>query len=479
MYNGQIFALLGHNGAGKTTTISMLTGLLEPTQGMAEVMGIDIFNDMAEVRKHLGVCPQHDVLFEFLTPEDHLRLFATFKGTPADQVEEQVKKMLEDIDLYGQKDQLSKTLSGGQKRKLSVAIAMIGNSKVVMLDEPTSGMDTSARRRLWEMLKRNKQGRIVILTTHYMDEADILGDRIAIMAEGKVVCTGSSLFLKNRFGVGYNLVIAKKTRDPAPQIDKFINARITNVKKLQEVSSEISFQLPTSSSKQFKNFFEEFDQNLDSLGIRSYGVGITTLEEVFLKIGHGLEEDEEHQAIQEQTKTSVSKINETVVSDPEGNFMDNYSISNESSKSFFFLHFCALLRKRFLMQIRDRKTLAVDTIFPILLIIVGLALSTISFFKEGPPREMSPFIYTDTLDMVYNENSALINDKLQNLPEVDAFWKQTWQAMNSSHINLIKGVPITLKSDQDSDIFSQIKQLDQVAFDMVYDKDKPHEPFFG
>jgi ATP-binding cassette subfamily A (ABC1) protein 3 len=94
--------------------------------------------------------------------------------------------MLEDIDLTIVKDQISKTLSGGQKRKLSVAIAMIGDSKVVMLDEPTSGMDTAARRRLWEMLKKNKAGRIVILTTHYMDEADILGDRIAIMAEGKV-----------------------------------------------------------------------------------------------------------------------------------------------------------------------------------------------------------------------------------------------------------------------------------------------------
>lgn len=116
-------------------------------------------------------------------------------------------------------------------------------------------MDTSARRRLWDMLKKNKQGRIIILTTHYMDEADILGDRIAIMAEGKVVCTGSSLFLKNRFGVGYNLVIAKKTRFPAPQVDKFIMDNISNVKKMQEVSSEISYQLPTSSSKQFKNFF--------------------------------------------------------------------------------------------------------------------------------------------------------------------------------------------------------------------------------
>ena len=96
-----------------------------------------------------------------------------------------------------------------------------------------------------------------------MDEADILGDRIAIMAEGKVVCTGSSLFLKNRYGVGYNLVIAKKDRDLAPNIDKFIMERIDNVKKMQEVSSEISFQLPSTSSKQFKKFFEEFDQNLD------------------------------------------------------------------------------------------------------------------------------------------------------------------------------------------------------------------------
>ena len=93
---------------------------------------------------------------------------------------------------------------------------MIGDSKIVILDEPTSGMDTSSRRRLWDMLKANRNGRIVLLTTHYMDEADILGDRIAIMADGKIKCCGSSLFLKNRFGIGYNLIMAKKSRDPAP-----------------------------------------------------------------------------------------------------------------------------------------------------------------------------------------------------------------------------------------------------------------------
>ena len=217
---------------------------------------------------------------------------------------------------------------------------MIGDSKIVMLDEPTSGMDTSSRRRLWEMLKRNKQGRIVILTTHYMDEADILGDRISIMAEGKVQCTGSSLFLKNRFGVGYNLVIAKKSRDPAPQVDKFIMEKIDNVKKMQEVSSEISYQLPTSSSKQFKQFFQEFDENLDNLGIRSYGVGITTLEEVFLKIGHGVDMDEDEDKVSKETSPSKDMkagINNTNSVDPQEAILDEYSITNDQEPNPFCL----------------------------------------------------------------------------------------------------------------------------------------------
>lgn len=138
---------------------------------------------------------------------------------------------------------------------------MIGNSKVVILDEPSSGMDTSSRRRLWEMLKKNKQGKIIILTTHYMDEADILGDRICIMADGKIKCCGSSLFLKNRYGVGYNLVISKNNRDPNPKIDKFVSTRIQGAKKLGEISSEMMFQLPNESSSQFKRFFNSLDRH--------------------------------------------------------------------------------------------------------------------------------------------------------------------------------------------------------------------------
>lgn len=231
MYSGQIFALLGHNGAGKTTTISMLTGLLTPSKGQASLMGKDLFNNISWLREQLGVCPQHNILFDYLTAREHLEIYASFKGVPEDQIRKRVDKMIFEIELSDIQHQLASTLSGGQKRKLSVGIALIGDSKVIMLDEPTSGMDTTTRRRFWEMVKQYKQDRIIILTTHYMDEADILGDRICIMAEGTVQCCGSSLFLKNRFGVGYNLILAKKSKD-APKVDKFIKLRIPEAVKL-------------------------------------------------------------------------------------------------------------------------------------------------------------------------------------------------------------------------------------------------------
>ncbi len=197
MFTGQIFALLGHNGAGKTTTVSMLTGLIESTEGSAEIFGIDLFDKMDEVREFLGVCPQHNILFDLLTPQEHLEIFCDFKGVESNTKKDEISKMLTEISLQDHKNSIVQNLSEGSKRQLSVAIALIGGSKLVMLDEPTSGMDLSSRRVLWNMLKKYKKDRIIILTTHYMDEADILGDRIGIMAEGKIVCLGSSLFLKN------------------------------------------------------------------------------------------------------------------------------------------------------------------------------------------------------------------------------------------------------------------------------------------
>lgn len=161
-------------------------------------------------------------MFDLLTPEEHLDIFCDFKGVDKRTKKDEIKKMLMDVDVWQSKDTEAKNLSGGNRRKLSVAIALIGGSKFVLLDEPTAGMDLSARRKLWNMLKNYKSNRIIILTTHYMDEADILGDRIGIMTGGQVICLGSSLFLKNRFGVGYNLTMVKKTKEPNSTVGKYL-----------------------------------------------------------------------------------------------------------------------------------------------------------------------------------------------------------------------------------------------------------------
>lgn len=222
--------------------IGMLTGLLQKTEGAAKAFGIDLFNNVADVRKLMGVCPQHDVLFEFLTTEEHLSLYYDLKGGHTDKRVKaaEIAKIMRDIGLFEKRNALAQHLSGGNKRKLSVAIALIGGSKFVLLDEPSSGLDLQARRQLWNMLKEYKKDRIVLLTTHYMDEADILGDRIGIMANGKMTCLGSSMFLKEKFGFGYNLSIVKKEPGSNQDLLVFLFDRLgSEIKVLSEVSTDL------------------------------------------------------------------------------------------------------------------------------------------------------------------------------------------------------------------------------------------------
>ncbi|CAG5125756.1 unnamed protein product [Candidula unifasciata] len=260
MYKGQITVLLGHNGAGKTTTMSMLTGFIPPTSGTAYVNDYDIRNNIAGVRSSLGLCPQHDILFDTLTVEEHLHFFAKLKGCTSSDIKSQVVEVANEVGLESKIKDLSQNLSGGQKRKLSVGIALIGGSKVVFLDEPSSGMDPGARRQIWNVLQRARQGRTIVLSTHYMDEADLLGDRIAIMAEGVIKCCGSSMFLK-----------------------KFPSWKQQNLKPL--INSEVSYLLPDNMSSRFPDLFNNLDKKKEELGITSFGAAATTMEEVFLKVG--------------------------------------------------------------------------------------------------------------------------------------------------------------------------------------------------
>ena len=205
--------MLGHNGAGKTTTLNMLVGMLSPTAGNAFLLNKDIKNNMDDIRQHIGLCPQHDILYPELTILEHLEIFGQLKNMEKGEMKLQINNLIKDLEMEKYKNMRVKTLSGGYKRKVSVALAFIGNPKIIFLDEPSSGLDIGAKHKLWDKLKQYKEGRIIILTTHYMEEADYLGDRIAIMGEGTIRTIGSSMFLKNKFGVGYTLNIYKQKDD--------------------------------------------------------------------------------------------------------------------------------------------------------------------------------------------------------------------------------------------------------------------------
>lgn len=187
---GGLFALLGTNGAGKTTTIKMLTGLVEPTSGSIKILGLDIKDYSAEVKSKINVSPQETAIASNLTVYENLNFMAGVYQIK--NKSEKITALIKDFKLESVKNQKAKTLSGGLQRRLSIALALVNNPEVLFLDEPTLGLDVIARKELWRLIECLKGKITIILTTHYMEEAESLSDRIGIMKNGKIVVVGTA-----------------------------------------------------------------------------------------------------------------------------------------------------------------------------------------------------------------------------------------------------------------------------------------------
>ncbi len=204
---GQIFSLLGPNGAGKTTTVEILEGLRDPSAGTAKVFGADVTHDYRKVRRRVGVLPQDFEPFDRLKPREAIGYWASLFDRPMDA--EAVAKVLNTVGLTARADTQGLNLSGGEKRRLGIAMSLVGEPDLVFLDEPTTGLDPSARRELWAVIRSLKAaGKTVVLTTHYLDEAEQLSDDVAIMNKGKIVARGTPEELIQRYGQGTTIVLA-------------------------------------------------------------------------------------------------------------------------------------------------------------------------------------------------------------------------------------------------------------------------------
>lgn len=310
---GEVFALLGPNGAGKSSMLSAIRGEIQPSSRESEIFveNIPVSKHRAAARSHLGVCPQFDAMDQ-MTVLEHLRFYARIRGVS--DVEHNVRNVIRAVGLESFASRMAAKLSGGNKRKLSLGIALMGNPTVLLLDEPSSGMDAAAKRVMWRTLASVVPGRSLVLTTHSMEEADALADRAGIMAK-KMLALGTSDYLRRKHGDAYHVHLvtttAPHTSDEEMErikrwiLENFYGAIVED----KTYHGQMRFSVPArlndhhlSSEKQDQSqtrqvgisaLFTSLEEHKELLGFEYYSVSQTTLDQVFLSIvgKHNVEEE--------------------------------------------------------------------------------------------------------------------------------------------------------------------------------------------
>ena len=283
---GEVFGFLGPNGAGKTTSINMMVGLLRPTSGQVLING----QDVEDVKKGtIGICPQELVLWDFLTCKESLMLIGEMYEVPRDELKLRVEKLLDDLFLQDKANTVVNQLSGGMKRRLNLAMAVVHQPEIVVLDEPSEGLDPQSRRVLWNYIRhlRDEEGKTVILTTHLMDEADRLSDRIAIIDHGKLLRLDTPSNLKKEIGEGDVVEMKLSDSDKNEEVVDIL-ALMDGVHSVVKVEDALNVRALDAVGKlpQIIDAVETTGVHVLDLSVRQ-----NTLEDVFIDLtGTGLRE---------------------------------------------------------------------------------------------------------------------------------------------------------------------------------------------
>ncbi|KAG5484804.1 hypothetical protein LSCM1_06630 [Leishmania martiniquensis] len=388
MNGKEISVLLGHNGAGKTTVLNMMTGMVEPDEGDCYISSYSVCDELDRVRQLIGYCPQHNILWPELTCREHLEYYGKIKGLSGSVLEDAVQLILKEVALLSKMKDPSRALSGGQKRKLSVAIAFVGRSPLIFLDEPTAGMDVGARRYTWELLRRMSEAHTILLTTHYMDEADLLGHKIGIMSRGSMQCSGSSLFLKSRLGVGYNMNVSMDPDAEAENVDRLVLSFVPRCEAVSFNGCEIVYKLPLQDLELFPSLLAGLEENGEAVGVRGFSLSATTLEEVFLQIAMG--DTGSH-------KESSTVEEDTVTIQEEDNALWNCEIMMHTRERMMS-QLKSMMVKRLRNAMRDRRMQCFQVVCPVVCIMMSMLLTLVSFSQTGS-IDLSSEMFGETVQM--------------------------------------------------------------------------------
>lgn len=383
LFSGQIFVLLGRNGAGKSTLVSIIGRASEQTGGALHL----------PKGAAIGRCPQYDPLLPYLSVRETLSLAAGLRGIL--QEGREIERLLSDLGLEAKADCLCSTLSGGQKRKVCVALALLGDPEVVLLDEPSAGMDPLARREFWDVLKKIKRDKVVLITTHDMEEADYLADRVGFIAGGRVAAVGSPLFLKQRFGMGMELTVVFEPGAPPVSIDRlrrFVEARVESARPVKAPLGQAKFRLPLDAAKEFPGLLRDLEESKE-LWVRGLSVSQTTLAQVFVNLieftgqaaqaGENLNSDGPLIGKAPAKTLEPMKGAESTPSGPIRVYL-NPGVGRVAQQIY------GLLVKRALGVYRDWFSLFMEVVFPAMLIIGSFFAIRITFVGNTSLVAISP-----------------------------------------------------------------------------------------
>ncbi|KAL5533846.1 hypothetical protein ACEPAG_306 [Sanghuangporus baumii] len=380
-----IFVLLGSNGAGKSTVLSILAGLQGRTSG--EVM----FEDGSSDPQHgvLGIVPQKNVLFPDLTCLQTLKVWDAIKRPHGSRGDEDLIQLLKDCDLEQKIHANAATLSGGQKRKLQLAIGLVGGSKIVLVDECTSGVDPLSRRALWRTLMAVREDRTVVFTTHFLDESELIGDSVAILAApGKLVAAGSPVSLKSSLGRGYSVQVtlaspetSEKTHlNPSTEILEKIRTVAPEAYLISHTDIRALYHLQTKDSREVAEVLSLIEREKGTLGVASYDVHGTSMEDIFLSLmkehGQGLSTDYKPNPIYSST---VQRVDTKESSSAKAILPRILQLTTGRKRSPFAQAF-TIFHKRLIIARRSWLT-------PVVSVVVAVAASCIPLFFLGSRTE--------------------------------------------------------------------------------------------
>jgi len=290
---GECLGILGPNGAGKSSFISMMIGFAKPTSGNAFVQDFSIHTDMENIYNSMGVCPQNDMLWEMLTGREHLQFYGRLKSLNGRALDLAVEESLRSVNLLlgGSADKQVGKYSGGMKRRLSVAISLIGDAKVVYMDEPSTGLDPASRKSLWSAVKQAKKDRAIILTTHSMEEAEALCDRLCIMVDGRLQCIGRPQELRARYG-GYYVLTMTTSSEFEREVENLVLKLSPNARKVYHLSGTQKYEL-SKQEVRIADVFMAMENLKNRVEVQAWGLADTTMEDVFVKVATGAQSSDQ------------------------------------------------------------------------------------------------------------------------------------------------------------------------------------------